>query len=171
MKQNKVPCSISMQALPEQEPSLLPVEKNISENIMRPSASFASLGDIRGKHQPSLSSLELSSMLASWVDSKKCTEYDHEVLCSSGINFQAVALKQRLSEDDQRSNERDQQERSTSSASKGSYLRCPRYTAVSSEHVEDLLEPASDVSQNRRASKRSLDPVDTFCKLPRYITR
>ncbi len=130
---------------------------------MRRSTSFV-CGDIRGKHQPSLSSLELSSMLATWVDSKKCKEYEHELLNSSGLDFQAAALKRRLSDGDQRSCER---ERPNSSASKGSDWRC--HASVSSEHVEDFLEPAS---HNIRASKRALadsDHVDPCCKLPRYI--
>ena len=154
---------LAMQLQPVNEPSLPPVEKFIPESVMRPSASFAS-GDIRGIHQPSLSSLELSSMLATWVDNKKCTEYEHELLRSSGLNFQVAALKRRLSGDDERSSERERP-----NPSNGSNWRCPRYIALSSEQVEDLLEPASDVSSKRRASKRSLDdPVDTCCKSPRY---
>jgi hypothetical protein len=146
------------------EESSLPVEKCTPESAIRPSASFVS-SDIRGKYRPSLSSLELSSMLATWVDNKKCTEYEHELKRSSGLNFQAVALKRRSSDDDQRSIER---ERINCSASKGSDGFSPRYTTVLSEHVEDFLEPASDVSHKTRASKRCLaDTTDLGCKFPR----
>ena len=149
--------------MPVNESSLISAEKCIHESVMRPSASFV-CGDIRGQHQPSLSSLELSSMLATWVDSKKCKEYEHELLYSSGLDFQAAALKRRLSDDGQQSCER---ERPNFSASKGLDWRC--HASVSSEHVEDFLEPAS---HNIKASKRGLadaDPFDTCCKLPRYI--
>jgi hypothetical protein len=85
---------------------------------------------------------------------------------SSVQNFQAVVLKQRLSGDDGRSSER---ERSNTSGSRGSDWCYPRCFSVSSEHVEDYLEPASDALQQNRASQRGLaDPVDTCSKFPRH---
>jgi hypothetical protein len=156
-----MPSNVSPKSMPSNNLPTLSNSKCVPELfVMRASASFA-CGDIRGKHQPSLSSLEFSSMLATWVDNRKCTEYEHELIHSSGLNFKAVALKQRSSEDDPRASE---SERS------GALNRFrSRKISVSSEHLEELLAPASDSSHDNWSRKRNLtDAAETSSKFPRY---
>ena len=56
----------------------------------------------------SFSSVDLSSMIASWVDRNSCSEYETELKVSAGTNFKAKAMKRRastsyLNEDDAQS--------------------------------------------------------------------
>ena len=46
----------------------------------------------------SYSSVDLSSMIASWVDRNSCSEYETELKVSAGKDFKAIAMKKRNSE-------------------------------------------------------------------------
>ena len=76
------------------------------QNVSCLISSSASFAAHEARDLPSMSSVELTSMLAAWVDSKKCSEYERELSHSQGREFDAVALKKQDSEDDVKGNVR-----------------------------------------------------------------
>ena len=129
---------------------------------MRSSASFVA-GDLRGKHLPSMSSLELSSMLAAWVDPKKCPEYEHELMISCGRDFDDVALKIQGTEDDCPWSGKlaaSELSKRPFRASTGGNNLCH------GENVEKYLEPSS--SELRKRKQYDLD--DAACTFLRFTS-
>lgn len=137
---------------------------NISGRLISSSVSFVA-GDIRARHLPSMSSLELSSMLAAWVDPEKNHEYDNELTLASGKEFDPAALMNRSSGEDSK---KCQYSSMYDPARLLSRAKAETDELIHTKVVASQSEPEKNQGRKRKEFDGIFDLKGDICKLKRF---